>query len=652
MMKRLFKRLQRITTQNNLKRNRHNRARKTGDGPNLKALRLAPGGAFEVHVEFKYTLRETDRKWVDIVSWKETDTEAAFVFRINQRYRFFQLYFGDGEQIQGELKFDTNEFVDVVTTLTYRRSQDITYASLVAGERKDVRFAVHKGTLAANIPEEKYREGTSKNGVDLRRVEMSTFPAHRVSLDGAEQFLAEAYSFKSADYYRSLNALGMEYFASKEYEKALNIFIQISSASSLNIYDVAFTRARSCINSLYQGSERTDVWGRFSSPEDALFGQARKSLSDGNTDAAVSTLSAAVREVFGGPGYQFSGKRLNAFINAFKSLVSTENTDAVTLPSVKPISVAIVSGMGWSGSGAVYDYLKEFEEVVAIKGETPYIEGSESLRKIFAALDDTEQLKDRIFDFFFYALIGHCYYRDSGDFKLFQDARRRLRSDRRDEYLDAVQGWCLLARAVCNAEGEERSRLFIKLSDYTVQQFSIGCEIPEGKVALLDNVVHIGAAAECIKFLSNVTLFCTFRDPRSNYVALLREAGHFKSSVGAYIRGRRDSFSNAFQSVHSARLTASKDSRKAVEIVRFEEFVLSEEYRKGLAAKLGLDLSKQAKHEYFKPWASMRNVVLHQEHPNQDDIKRIEKELGEYCYEPCIRPLQEGIPKKEKVSVT
>lgn len=634
MIKRLFKRYD-----NSINRSDSFLGKKAN--VNLEPLRFKSGEAVSVHIDFKCSRLDTGKKWVDIVSLRRKDSEAAFVFRVNQLDGLLQLYFGDGKQVRGRVTFDALEFFGVEATLTYVRSQDITYASLETEGRKEVHFGAHNGKIAAVVPPHAYREGNAESGIALRRVEFSRLPSGSVSLDTAEEFMADTSVQRSAGYYRSLNALGVEYFKAKEYEKALDIFVNISSASSSNIDNVAFLRARSCINSLYESSGRKDCWARFSSPEDALFGQARKALSDGDTEASLSMFSNAVREVLGGPSYQISEGRLELFVNAFKVLVSKEGDDTAVMPSFKPARIAIVSGMGWSGSGAVYDYLKEFDDIVAIKGETPYIEGSQSLRKIYSVLLSDKKLKERIFDFFFYTLIGHCYYKDAGDFKLFKLARGKLLSDKYDQYVEAVQGWCVLARSLCAAQGEERFRLFQTLSDYTVTKFSVGLDIPEGQIALLDNVVHIQHSSECINFLNNATIFCTFRDPRSNYVALLREAGHYNSSVAAYIEERKDRIPRLLQTYQSARKAANESSGKAVEMVRFEQFVLSESYRQELAGQLGLDLGKQTKHRYFKPWESMRNIILHQEHPNQDEIKLIEKELGEYCYEPCIRPLQE-----------
>ena len=79
-----------------------------------------------------------------------------------------------------------------------------------------------------------------------------------------------------------------------------------------------------------------------------------------------------------------------------------------------------------------------------------------------------------------------------------------------------------------------------------------------------------------------------------------------------------------------------------VEIVQFEKFVLSEQYRQALAERLGIRTDQHKRHSYFKPWESARNVLLHEEYPNQNEIEFIRQELSEYCYEPCVHSLMEG----------
>src|SRR5690606_16538595 len=45
-----------------------------------------------------------------------------------------------------------------------------------------------------------------------------------------------------------------------------------------------------------------------------------------------------------------------------------------------PRRKVIVSGTGWSGSGAIYDYLREYTQIRAIRGESTAFEGQGGFR--------------------------------------------------------------------------------------------------------------------------------------------------------------------------------------------------------------------------------------------------------------------------------
>lgn len=590
-------------------------------------------------IEFVYDPVDSKKdKWLDIVSLKNSDKESAFVFRINQESGFFQTYFGDGVKLHGNFKIDVDNFLGRVSLLKYWRGRDFTFFSISNGDVCLVRFAMHKNKVAFNVPASRYKEGGRAGGVDVKRIGFTNLPADDISLAAAEELILNSTGvIKDSDYYDSLNNLGVAFFSLKNFDKSLSLFEVVSCASSKNAHKVVFTRARTCINRLYGPSDRGKAWRRFSSQEDSIFGKVRETVFSSSQRELTVDFKTAVDKLFTSPPYEFSDEEKNLLTDGFESLLKGARGEQPNeIPSISPTKVAIVSGMGWSGSGAVYDYLREFSEVVPIKGETPYIEGAESLRMIYASLSDDEKLKKRIFDFFFYALVGHGFYRGGGDFKLFGHARKKMMGEGAFEYLTSVRDWCLVASSVLAEKGEQRDYFFSLLSDLTISRFSVGESIPEGMIALLDNVVHISNSHQCINFLSGATLFCTFRDPRSNYVALVREAAHFNSDAKDYINNKKNEYQKNLKTVEAAIDIAKGARNKEVEVVQFEEFVLSEKYRERLASRLGLNMSGHKKHLYFKPWESMRNVVLHQEHPDQSEIRLIENELNQYCVEPCV----------------
>ncbi len=578
--------------------------------------------------------KQKDDKWIDIVSLKKSDKISSFVFRVHSRQKLFQVYFGDGTSVRGHVKICAERFLNVLSTLKYMKGNDFTYLTLENECLKVVRFVMHKESLPAKIELKYYQEGRLADGVKVHRSEFSNLPVNDVSLSAAEiEFSDDARLVKDADYYDSLRALGSAYFSFNHYEKAYKIFQHLSKSSIIILNHSLSNKVSTCINKVFSvEADRIKAWRGFSNLHHAMFGETRNALLNGNLNESLETFTEAVEAVFSLFPYSYDERKKNHLVFIYKLLIASPDIARISdVLKVNPVNVAIVSGMGWSGSGAIYDYLREFDDVVAVIDETKYIEGRDSLKDIYLALHDDILLKQRVVDFFFYHLIGHCYYRNVSDSKQFIYARRKLASNDCEDYLISVEKWCMIASAMCISFGEVRSMLFRQLASYTVSKFSIGFEIPESKVALLDNVVHIKESAKCIEFLNNTTLFCTFRDPRSNYVALVREADFFKSTIEAYVKERKGRLAKSFQAAEVAKKSAAKEDGKSVEIVRFEEFVFSEKYRESLAKRLGLDLGKRNKHQYFKPWESEKNVFLHESYEKQDEIKAIEDALPEHC---------------------
>lgn len=149
-------------------------------------------------------------------------------------------------------------------------------------------------------------------------------------------------------------------------------------------------------------------------------------------------------------------------------------------------------------------------------------------------------------------------------------------------------------------------------------------------VVLLNNCIKIGKIrlVDCLK---NTKLFCTFRDPRSNFVSIKRENVAYLDDASMFIKSRRDNYSE-YHSLVSEYQEKTQNTSNQVFKVQFEEFVLSETYRQELAQRAGLDLSTHEPHQHFKPWESKKNVYLHQTYENQEEIRAIEQAFPEYCF--------------------
>lgn len=602
----------------------------------------SPDKLVSLNISFSYSPRANNKKdWIDILSLRKSDIDNAFAIGIETQKNCLCCFFGDGSSVVATIRIDLGSFLDKKCFISYRRTSDFSVLLLSADNLTEARFASHPRRTAASVSIDYFRIGSRRDGVILSDLACCNDPNRDLPIDAvADELLSRKAITRNSEYYKSLNCIASHLFARGDYAQALRVFKTISNATPQNIEALSFTKARTCIGALYNPQEARAIWKGFSTSEDALFGDSLEAAKNGDLERSNRLFRDALNQIDRSASSGIDAQQARHLLEAHRALLHGSRS-ASSYPRLTPSTIkkVIVSGTGWSGSGAVYDYLREFDDIVPIRGETPYIEGSKSLRTIYEMLLDDRKLREQLLAFYYYALLGYGYYESHNDFKLFRLARRKLFSREQDTYIQRVLGWCTLASSLYAAPIEERERLFIELADYTVNNFSIGTPIPAGKQALLDNVVHIGNA-ECINFLSDTSLLCTFRDPRSNYVALIREAGHFIEDVETYIRNLEKKIVRGYRAIQSAvEYCRANDRSNSVEVIQFEEFVLSETSRRNLIAKLCLSAEGHSKHAYFRPWESARNVFLHQEHPNQEEIELIGRKLGRYCYDPCIRRL-------------
>ena len=228
-----------------------------------------------------------------------------------------------------------------------------------------------------------------------------------------------------------------------------------------------------------------------------------------------------------------------------------------------------VCGTGWSGSDALYYYFREFSNVFGVRPELKII------------VRDPE----------------HSVY-----------AKYRDNSYKNKEKYQQLSERVLSMIAKQHGHNNEEYLLFSNV---------VPCTRIFASDILLDS-----------------TFFCVFRDPRSNWVACVQEDSKVYERFGRertlerYIKMYKkamERFEEAYQKV--------KNSGNTIIRVRFEDFILSDAYKKQLLDILGLDLKNYSKTPEVKPWPPEKNIYLHRTYEKQNEIKTIEKELTKYCYE-------------------
>lgn len=318
---------------------------------------------------------------------------------------------------------------------------------------------------------------------------------------------------------------------------------------------------------------------------------------------------------------------------AFDSFLPTAkygSIDSAKSQNNPSVSKLVVSGMYWSGSGAIYDYLREFDQVAAVPGELRlWKEGDFCLNSLASRLTDVDGFQQALQRFLAIALLGTGPIYNWQEEMAADYGLRAARSDVDGRYAQVCRKYF---QAVCgNGSGFSISEsLFTESSIQLTDGLARIWGGSDKDFVLFDNIVHLGSI-ETVRFLGDATVFCAIRDPRSNFVARWYENPRFHRDVDLFIEYYRDTL-NHFRRT----LSASAGISAKVKKVSFEQFIASKEYRDELALSCGLDLDRRKKGRHFQPKLSGKNIMNYHAFPDQGAIRKIEAELGQYCASlPC-----------------
>jgi tetratricopeptide (TPR) repeat protein len=423
-------------------------------------------------------------------------------------------------------------------------------------------------------------------------------------------------------------------YYTKNYDVALGSFEYVIREMSHRTPVEFYQMTRTTLEKLNEVDQNL-FWNKCSDKPSKIFQKSFIALVEGDLSSSSLYFSEGANIVFSKEKEKELWKRsFDIVAYAFLGLAQSEiNYEPRFCKKI------FVSGKGWSGSGAVFDYLREFENVIGIPVETQYIESNKGISNLIKNSKDKKDFSLALLDFFYHCMLGYCEYQDSESFKIFFGPRSIMESELSLTYsINAHEISKLIALTLMNfsePSGQELKTLYNQI----VNRLAINDLAGGDTYALLDNVIHI-SNIDIINVLEDVSVFCTFRDPRSNYVSLSRKRAVFNQSCEEFIEQELKSYPRLLEKINDCTKNIDPNSKRKVFKVQFEEFVLSDEYRKYLAHQIGLDLRLQHKHKYFKPWESARNVMLHQEHEKQDEIDKIKLALMDYCVEPSIMPFK------------
>ena len=285
----------------------------------------------------------------------------------------------------------------------------------------------------------------------------------------------------------------------------------------------------------------------------------------------------------------------------------------------------LVSGMLWSGSGALYDFFREFDGVRALRNEQRLWKGKPfGLNSLANYLVNKDEYKKALFSFFTVALTGMKPPGNWQETLASEIASEFMQKDFDGKYAEAGTYLIEKLAGMLNVRDYD---YFLKAASVFTDKMLNGVMGAGSGPVLIDNPVHAGNI-EAFNLFNNAVLFCVFRDPRSNYVSRYYENPRFNRDPEGFVEYYRKTMTR-----FEERLKNRVRNPEKVIKVQFEEFILSEDYRRSLAVKAGLNLTAQKSGKHFKPHISAKNVFNYKIFFDQDIIKTIEEELNEYCLE-------------------
>ncbi len=318
------------------------------------------------------------------------------------------------------------------------------------------------------------------------------------------------------------------------------------------------------------------------------------------------------------------GQKIDSQSKPLNSLGSDNQPDFIKI---------ISSGMGWSGSGALTAYLREFHDVDYVQvSELCHLDGPFGLVALQSFKGGTDEYITFILNLFAFTLFGFgvpCETAGLYDLERSKLKTRKLLQS--PAYARGVRIFLNHARFMHrNSDGID-SQIFIKAANILLDSICQSFARKEPRFVLLDNILHI-QELRMIEVFKNTQIICVYRDPRSNYVALVKEDWKRSRTIrdkgpAAYCKFYRRVRKKAELSINNLAVSKNK-----VQNIQFEQFISSERFREDLARGQGLNPHQRNKHKFFKPWQSLENIDNYKRYADKYEIRTIENIIPEYLY--------------------
>lgn len=427
----------------------------------------------------------------------------------------------------------------------------------------------------------------------------------------------------------------LKHYEQHNHDLVLKYFKSIFNIEGFNVEFKYFSYTRTSFNVLRKNSLYKDYWQTLSSPHMTYATDLTKILVSKNfsRDDVITDFSYLSSNLSDNSSVQ---KNL---IDSFSMLVDAVLNTPIQTKFDKSLAshnlYLITSGIGWSGSGAITDYLREYSNIEPVLGEVGIFEEKEGFAYFVRNIDKKELIFAHAIKFFFVNLLG-CYEIENLNF--YKPMRSAYNLLKKTIDIENYSRWIMsisstLSDIIKASSNESYNTVYIENLLRTLSSKLLALvtlNVPSDKIPLIDNCIHI-ANIDLIDYISNIKIICSNRDPRAIYVTKTKECPGFVNNSDSFVQEQKILRHNI--DLHLKNLT--HDTLKNVYFVNFEDFVPNKQYRENLALNLGLDLNnwKNVEH-YFKPNESIRNVYNFtnlQDDLLIKDIEFIEKELKDYC---------------------
>jgi hypothetical protein len=303
--------------------------------------------------------------------------------------------------------------------------------------------------------------------------------------------------------------------------------------------------------------------------------------------------------------------------------------------------VILVSGFGWSGSGAVVDYLREVDGVhlAFARPELSCFEANPpttSARQVLDAHRDGEDWRAALVDFVLTSVVGVSFpvedVRSHGRLReksLLGHLGRGIESA--DRVLTATTALLAAIRQQAapsgRVPGPEVVAAFRTFFSYTLALALQGEQ--EQQRLLLDNAMH-AYNFDLLAVMPDVDAIAVLRDPRDQFVSRAMEKDPARRdlwSIENFVRSR----SRLMEKFELA--CADLPSHSRLLPVSFESFVSDEAARLEVLAHVGVSRPAETRPRHFIPESSARNVGIHRSFRELYDFRELERALPNYLFE-------------------